>query len=287
MVCFVFRGIPVASLLLALSSPAAITNAQLHSHRRINVAPGQSIADEIQNAHASGNSLPHFSLLAERAGSETNYEVHVREATSAVTSETTTSVGGGASRKVKADNVATILVGDDDESGMFAIIAVEKIGGTTNGIVQKNGEKVKITQNGRGQKAWAEAAQDFVPPAWACGVGANEMVNARTGVDRLLLEDVEDADHDHSDQDHSDHDHYSNHHHTHDFEPSKTEEALADLQHSLRGSDVRIGKRRRVQGASYNYWVDVYVEIDYALCNDNGETCANGIGTNTINYGQF
>jgi hypothetical protein len=50
---------------------------------------------------------------------------------------------------------------------------------------------------------------------------------------------------------------------------------------------LRIGKRRRVQGASYAYWVDVYVEIDYALCNDNGDTCATGIGTNTINYGEF
>jgi hypothetical protein len=50
---------------------------------------------------------------------------------------------------------------------------------------------------------------------------------------------------------------------------------------------LRIGKRRRVQGASYAYWVDVYVEIDFALCTRNGETCQTGIGTNTINYGEF
>jgi hypothetical protein len=50
---------------------------------------------------------------------------------------------------------------------------------------------------------------------------------------------------------------------------------------------LRIGKHRRVQGQAFSYWVDVYVEIDKALCAENGETCANGIGPNTINYGEF
>ena len=131
------------------------------------------------------------------------------------------------------------------------------------------------------QQAWAETAERFIPPAWSCGVsGEQDEVNAVEGVERFLFEDGQDYDHDHFDHlDLSDHDHH--------FDASKTEDALADLKHSLRGSDLRIGKRRRVQGLSYSYWVDVYVEIDYALCTDNGETCASGIGTNTINYGEF
>jgi hypothetical protein len=55
---------------------------------------------------------------------------------------------------------------------------------------------------------------------------------------------------------------------------------------------MRIGKRRRVlQGgsnSSYAYWVDIYIEIDYELCNDNAELAlcnAGTIGPNTINYG--
>ena len=116
-------------------------------------------------------------------------------------------------------------------------------------------------------------------------MGAKE-TSATKEASRSLFEDGHDDDRDHFDHDHSDHNH-SDHDHTHHFDPSKTEGALADLQGSLRGSELRIGKRRRVQGASYSYWVDVYVEIDYALCTKHGETCATGIGTNTINYGQL
>ena len=126
-----------------------------------------------------------------------------------------------------------------------------------------------------------------MPPAWSCGVGANEEVIGVKDVDRFLFEDGHDDHHDPPDQDHSGHNH---HDHSHDFDPSKTENALADLKHSLRGSEVRIGKRRRVQGSPYNYWVDIYLEIDRDLCNKKGELslCEAGtIGENTLNYGQF
>ncbi len=95
---------------------------------------------------------------------------------------------------------------------------------------------------------------------------------------RSLAEADHDEDHDHSHHDHGDHDH--------DFDPSNIDDTISDLKHSLRGSELRMGKRRRVQGASFAYWVDVYVEIDYALCNRNGETCATGIGPRTLNYGE-
>ena len=77
--------------------------------------------------------------------------------------------------------------------------------------------------------------------------------------------------HDHFDHNPSDHNH-SDHDHTHHFDLSKTKDLLVDLQRSLRGLELRIGKRHRVQGESYGYWVDVYVEIDNTLCTNNQET---------------
>jgi hypothetical protein len=94
---------------------------------------------------------------------------------------------------------------------------------------------------------------------------------------RSLSEDDHDKDHNHFHHDHSDH----------DFNPSNINDTVADLQHSLRGSELRMGKRRRVQGASYAYWVDVYVEIDYAFCYANGESCATVVGPKTLNYSEF
>jgi len=90
------------------------------------------------------------------------------------------------------------------------------------------------------------------------------------------------------DSDQFDHDDYFDYDHDHPhFDPSDTDQTLANLKHSLHGSELRIGKHRRVQGSSYAFWVDIYVEIDYALCSRNGETCANGIGPKTLNYGAY
>jgi hypothetical protein len=93
---------------------------------------------------------------------------------------------------------------------------------------------------------------------------------------RSLSEGDREEDRHHSHHDHSDY----------DFDPSNIGNTFADLKQSLRGSELRVGKRRRVQGASFAYWVDIYVEIDHALCNANGETCATGIGPKTLNYGE-
>jgi hypothetical protein len=94
---------------------------------------------------------------------------------------------------------------------------------------------------------------------------------------RSLSEDLHTEIHDHIHHDSSDH--Y--------FDPSNIEDTIADLQHSLRGSEIHLGKRRRLQGASFAYWVDLYIEIDYALCTDNGETCTTTIGPKTLNYGEL
>lgn len=99
---------------------------------------------------------------------------------------------------------------------------------------------------------------------------------------------------DHHDHDHHHHDH-SHHHggeedHSYHLHSENTMEALADVQRSLRGSSMRLGKRRRLQaGGMYNYQVDIYVEIDQQLCIDTGDDCANNggqPGSIVINYGK-
>ena len=95
--------ITVAGLLLALSSPTTTAAINAQPHCCIKVVPGQSITDEVWNAHADGILLPKFTLHAEKAGSETIYEVEVCEAQPAVTSETTVSFQGGKSKHVDED----------------------------------------------------------------------------------------------------------------------------------------------------------------------------------------
>ena len=74
--------------------------------------------------------------------------------------------------------------------------------------------------------------------------------------------------------------------------------ALADLEPLTKdGSDgsannsssnVRLGQRRRTQNMLYNYNVDIFLEIDQALCQLNNENCIrNGIGIKTLNYSMF
>jgi hypothetical protein len=138
------QGIAV-QLLLATS--LLTTTTAVDVLRRGNVAPGKSIVAAIQNAHDAGTGIqPRFNFFAKLAGSTTEYEVHVREAVPAVTSETTISFQGGKSNTVNEDNVANMLVGD--EPGVIVLIAVKKKGGKVNGIVQKkDGKKMKFKQN--------------------------------------------------------------------------------------------------------------------------------------------
>lgn len=111
------------------------------------------------------------------------------------------------------------------------------------------------------QQSVASAAEDFNPSAWSCGFSSKQEVNALKAVEhRFLFEDGHNKDHDHSDHDRSTHNHFN---HSDHFDPSNTEEVLADLQHSLRGSQLRIGK--------HSFWVDIYVEIDRDLCAGKGE----------------
>lgn len=252
----------------ALLSPtiASASNSSAHDGRR-KLMPGSSIAQEVRNEHATGNSHPKFTLTGEVAGQSGNaFSIHVREPVPAVTSETTFSSFNGPKETV--GNLGfTLLVADsdsDEEDGTIAIIAINDVTEEVNGIVQKKGQNMKFTQT-KGNPAWAIEAEEFIPPAWACGVGSEEEAAGRRSL-------VEHGDHDHHDHDHEGHDH-------HDRE--STEHTLAYLKENLRGSNIQMGKRRKLQsGGSYDFQVDVYIEVDQALVNDNG-----GIfNPNTINY---
>jgi len=228
-----------ASLLLVLSSPS--TTAAIEYI----LTPDESISDKIQNvgqAMPGPNTglafdfMPRFSLYAKRADSDkTDYMARVREAVPAVTSKTTISIQDSESSYVNEDNVATILV-SDDEDGVLAFIAVEKKGGNVNGIVHKgNGEKMKFTQRGGGGKvrfeydihtyiglsfsthtaklsntcfihffkqAMATIAETFEPPAWSCGTTPD----TDPDIDhRYLIKDDHDDNRGHFRHDYSDH----------------------------------------------------------------------------------
>ena len=59
------------------------------------------------------------------------------------------------------------------------------------------------------------------------------------------------------------------------------------MKKSLLGSELIIGQHRRVQGASYSFWVDIYVEIDFALCEKHGEACTTEVEPKTLFYGEL
>ena len=161
-------SLTVASLLLLAFPPphySIISVVDATTDRRLNVLPSQSIATEIQTAHAAGNLKPRFTLHAadessppaannnnifastNTTGTDLLFEVHVREAEPAITSKTTTSVKGGKAHYVDSANVATMLV--SDEVGVMALLSVDKKDGKVNGIVTKGKSVKKFTQKSR------------------------------------------------------------------------------------------------------------------------------------------
>ena len=167
-------SLAVASLLLlaAFLPHTVITVAAAPTDRRLLVLPSQSIATEIEMAHAAGNLKPRFTLHAadessppaannnnifastNTTGTDVLFEVHVREAEPAITSKTTISVKGGKAHYVDSANIATMLVSDED--GVMALLSVDKQDGKVNGIVKKgkSGVAKKFTQKSsrRGEK---------------------------------------------------------------------------------------------------------------------------------------
>lgn len=256
-------ALKLQTALVALVTTFTFFSADAAARRKL--TPGNSVAEEVRNEHSKGNIHPKFTLTGEIAGmSGREFSIHVRETTPAVTPSTTYGTGDGQIHQV-GELGYTLLVTDTEaeEDGTIALIAVDKATDNVNGIVQKaTGEKMKFVQT-KGNPAWAVEAEEFVPPAWACGVSGD----AEESVDRRL-------------EDHEGHHHDDYHHHHHGTENSET--ALQDIKEGLRGSTVRMGKRRKLQTGDYNYQVDVFIEIDQTLVTKTG-SLSNAIAyVNTI-----
>jgi len=280
----------LALAILAMASGFVASSSTHDGHPRRELFPSNSIAQEMSNEHAKGNSNPRFTLTAglvaasnnsnlfggTTQGSSSSFSVNVREPVQAVTKDTTYSEYDGRHELVgELDH--TILVADMDaeEDGTVALISVNKVTEEVNGIVHKGGRKMKFTQK-KGKKANAYAAPEFVPPAWECGVGHDHESAGRRSLEETSDEQSMKDHHHHEDSSHNDH---REHHHNHDM--SDIDSALSYIKDNLRGSSVRLGKRRKLQsGGSYSYQVDIYLEIDQQLVNDNGGI----LNPNTINY---
>lgn len=292
------------------------------------VSPQESIKDAIDAEHANGKSKARLTLAAQLAGSSSEQiEVNVIEAKPAITGSTTISNNGGAEVHVNEDDLASLLVSSD--ASVFAMLAVEADGSTHGVIHGTGGnhKNHKFTQaKGNGKKvrcfrsvyidthdmscltkhtiisppphhiilwpcqSFAEELPDFEPQEpWACGVGAEHIIDPNDKEESRRHLKFDGHSHDDHHHDHHDHKHHDHHHHHHDYDIGNTLEALEDVQRSLRGSTLRLGKRRELQDESpgYSHWVDIYVEVDNALCARNGEDCAaNGLENSplTINY---
>ncbi|KAL7464829.1 hypothetical protein ACHAXS_005152 [Conticribra weissflogii] len=257
------------------------------------LSPDHSIAEEVRNEHANGNHRPRFTFHGHLPGIfGQDFSVHVREATPALTPTTTYGTGDGQVHQVSELNLGyTLFVADTDEEdeGTVAIIAVDKDGDNVNGIVHKaNGQKMKFVQS-KGKSAQAFEAEEFEPPAWSCGVADDEVNSTRRQLEVDGFFDfegvLEGGNRDHRE----DNDHDGHHHHSHNISIKNTEKTFQGIKEGLRGSNIRLGKRRKLQTGSYNYQVDIFIEIDQSLVTKTG-SLANAIayvdaiftGANTI-----
>ena len=128
-------------------------------------------------------------------------------------------------------------------------------------------------------------AEAFEPPPWSCGMDHLPEKEDLESTERRLSHTHDHHDHDHEGHIHTTpHDHHDHEGHTHTHDHSDID--LQSIKDGLRGSSIRLGKRRKLQAAGYNYQVDIYLEIDNQLCVNNGESCPAGgsIPPNTMNY---
>lgn len=131
-------------------------------------------------------------------------------------------------------------------------------------------------------------AEAFEPPPWSCGMDHLPEKEDLESTERRLSH-THDHHHDHDHEEGHVHTTTHDHHHDHEGHAHTHDHSDIDLQSikdGLRGSSIRLGKRRKLQGSGYNFQVDIYLEIDNQLCVNNGESCPAGgsIPPNTMNY---
>ncbi len=116
-------------------------------------------------------------------------------------------------------------------------------------------------------------------------------MNAKDDASRYLLDGQVHHDHFHHSSDSSsrrpfnleDNDHYP--HNSYNESLGQDGIDLAKIMNNEENINLHTGKRRRLQSSyGYSFQVDVYIEIDFDLCNRHGESCWNGVGVKTLNY---
>jgi hypothetical protein len=129
-------------------------------------------------------------------------------------------------------------------------------------LVEKEGS-LKIHQGTNGGLVMAVREEKKSRPEWKCDVDNHS----------LFRRSLEDYDHHHDDNqhEHHDHEHHTHDHHDNDFDPAKS--AIENLSNSIRGVKANpLNKRRVLQSSgSYNYQVDIFLEIDNLFISRTGQ----------------
>ena len=192
-------------------------------------------------------------------------DIDVVEATSAVTPETTISTLDGHVQPV-GDMGYSLLIADptvEDNMGTVAMLSVNTKTNEVQGIIQRSKEKaIKIKQK-NGKQSFAEQDDDFVPPAWACGVTEKEKDSPANSKHSNLFGRALVAEEDRL--------HHHEEHAHHESDHSHAQQDFEEIRTSLRGSNVRFGGRRKLQtSSSYSYQVNMFIEIDQSFVNQSG-----------------
>lgn len=223
-------------------------------------AAPSTIGASMRSARANGNAS--FQINAEKADG-TPFEFDVVEASiPALNANTQVKLADGSTSSIGAGVLHTLLVSDHGNGETFALLAVDEED-NVHGIVDRKNEKpMKIRQRGNGGKAVAEEETNLVAPDWSCGT---DHVDAEGNTFHRELEEHHHHDHEHEHE----HDHDHSHHH-------KIESAMESLSKQLRGTKINPLNKQPVRhlqsSSSYNYQVDLYLEIDNAFVTKSGGT---------------
>ncbi|KAL7507478.1 hypothetical protein ACHAXN_004659 [Cyclotella atomus] len=272
---------------------ALIFGSQVQAHDRRVLRSNENIAAHIRAQEESSR----FTITAEVQGSANSFtsstvSIDVVKAHPAITEDTSILLADGSIIRFgeQLNSLDTLLVSDittsSGRSGL-SILAVDPVTHETQGIIEQKGAKsMTLHQGSDGGVATATEEEKMEMPAWECGVGKDDSLFHRA------LEEEEHAHHDHEherDDHHHHHDEHQHDHHHHDhdeFDPSIS--AIENLSRSLRGTKVNPLNKQRVlnSNVSYNYQVDLFIEIDTKFIEQTGggTVDAAGITLNAYNY---
>ncbi|KAL3787694.1 LOW QUALITY PROTEIN: hypothetical protein HJC23_012120 [Cyclotella cryptica] len=220
---------------------------------------------------------------SEKAGTELAMDV-VEASHPAVTLDTIIKDERGNEFSV-GDNILlyTLLVTDVDTvdgADTFAMLAINPETNDMHGLVEKKGkrgERVPYTvKQSKGENEGIAMAQEQIelPPSdWHCDV-AEEVPSEEESIERRLMSGARVRPLVHKDS--IQHGHHNHHGHG---DQDKGISAMDALRNVVRGIKVNpLNKPRRLQTASYNFEVEMYIEIDNTFVNNLGSL------SNAVNY---